>query len=95
MTEETVSKDSTRTKILAYLGQLKGDDYAFLMKMCFHLNLRAPTAKNILKVLEEESVIEKQLDPRRTTRAKYRISRARPTIPPEWSDAYGKHPYHS
>lgn len=116
-TEVDVVPGTTRTRILAYLGELKSGDYVSARKLVNDLSLRFTTAKNVLTVLEEEWIVEKKITTVRGTVAEFRISptasvpRARqatsmnqpnhsqaslelvPFVPPEWSDAYGEHPY--
>lgn len=112
---------STRTKILAYLGQLKPDDFVSATRLCCDLALRFTTAKNTLTLLEERGLVEKKIRNEKGTIAEFRIDpnagkivgleevtvkltgtgtsvmtterRFVPYVPPEWSDAYGKHPY--
>jgi hypothetical protein len=92
---------SAKTKILAYLGQLKPDDWADSKKICLDLDLRFTTAKNTLSLLETRDMVEKIVTTTKGTRAKFRLnptyqvsngSRLVPYVPPEWSPAYGKHP---
>ncbi len=109
---------STRTKILAYLGELKSDDFVSSKKLCYDLALRFTTAKNILTSLEDSGLVEKKITTDKGTIASFRIDpnagtmtivekvlqtgtgtsmvtnerRLIPYVPPEWSDAYGKHP---
>lgn len=109
---------STRTKILAYLGELKPDDFVSAKKLCYDLALRFTTAKNTLTLLEERGLVEKKITNIKGTVASFRIDpnagtittvekvqqtgtgtsmityerRLIPYVPPEWSDAYGKHP---
>jgi predicted ArsR family transcriptional regulator len=103
-TDSSVS--STRTRILAYLGQLRAGEYVPAKKLCNDLRLRFTTAKNTLTLLEERGLVEKQVTTARGTVASFRIAadactvsynkdgsrRLLPYCPPEWSDAYGKHP---
>lgn len=112
---------STRTKILAYLGELRPTEFVSAKKLCYDLALRFTTAKNTLTLLEERGLVAKkittthgtvalfQIDPNAGTMATVEISqqtgtgtnvmtterRLIPYVPPEWSDAYGKHPYGS
>jgi len=94
----------TRTKILAYLGQLKGASFVSAKKLCYDLQLRYTTAKNTLTTLEERGLVEKKIETEKGTVALFRIDPAATQlmrnsvnlrtayVPPEWSDAYGKHP---
>ncbi len=104
---------STRTRILAYLGELKPDDFVPAMKLCCDLSLRFTTAKNTLTMLEERGLVEKRKEPNKGSVVSFRIDPEAgtvqpnrvaeqgatmtksfvPYIPPQWSDAYGKHPY--
>lgn len=105
-----VKQVSTRTKILAYLGELKKGEYVSSKKIVADLSLRFTTAKNVLTQLEEQWLVEKQIRTEHGTVALFRISPTAtmtrtengvanmespavvPFVPPEWSDAYGKHP---
>ena len=89
---------AVRTKILAYLGQLRPEEYAPARKLCYHLNLRFSTAKNTLTMLEERGLVEKIISNDKGVVALFRIDphanmKGIPFVPPEWSDAYGKHPH--
>lgn len=99
---------STRTKILAYLGQLKPDEYVSAKRLCYDLALRFTTAKNTLTLLEERGLVNKMITTTKGTVASFKIAsdagvyvvkegtperRFIPYVPPEWSDAYGRHPY--
>lgn len=97
---------NTRTKILAYLGELHPGEFVSVRKLIFDLDLRFTTAKNVLTKLEEEWLVDKRITTRRGTQASFRISpdakafRAGtdeliPFVPPEWSPEYGKHQYNS
>lgn len=96
---------SCRTKILAYLGELRQGEFVPVKKLIFDLGLRFTTAKNILSKLEAEWIVDKRITTTRGTVAAFRISPDARThnnrgevvayVPPEWSPAYGKHPYHS
>lgn len=105
---EAVGTTSARTKILAYLGQLKKDDFIPAKKLCYDLGLRYTTAKNTLTMLEERGLVEKKIENVKGTVASFRIDpdatekrngvameqiRIVPYTPPEWSEAYGHHPY--
>ncbi len=109
---------STKTKILAYLGELKPGDYVSAKKLCYDLALRFTTAKNCLTTLEDRGLVDKMITNNKGTVALFRIDpnagkikdfvvtqktetgtsvmtterRLIPYVPPEWSDAYGKHP---
>lgn len=109
---------STRTKILAYLGELKPGVFVSAKKLCYDLALRFTTAKNTLTMLEDRGLVEKKITNIKGTVASFRIDpnagtmatvekvqltgtgtsvmtterRLIPYVPPEWSDAYGKHP---
>lgn len=97
----------TRTRILAYLGQLKPDEWASARKLCYDLDLRFTTAKNVLTALEDRGWVEKMISSDKGIIAKFRIDPAAITkqitpegtskmvgfIPPEWEPAYGRHPH--
>lgn len=87
-----------RTKILAYLGQLKKDEWRSAPDLCRDLSIRYSSAKNTLEMLEERGLIEKVITNRRGIVAVYRIdpraaANGIPYVPPEWHDGYGKHPH--
>ncbi len=103
---EVVVAVTTKTKILAYLGELKKNEWVLATKLCLHLNLRYTTAKNTLAMLEHQGLVAKEISKERGTVALYCIpvdtsvklwenSRwvHKPFIPPEWSAAYGQHPH--
>lgn len=83
-----------RTKILAYLGELHTGEFVSARKLINDLSLRFTTAKNILTVLEQEWIVEKELRiTRRTTQAFFRLQPTNTSTQiPEWDDSYGKHP---
>ena len=107
--ELVVGTASTRTKILAYLGELKPGEFVAVRKLIFDLGLRFTTAKNVLGKLEEEWIVDKRITTTRGTAASFRISPeaktmknnadgstlVSPYVPPEWNEEYGKHPYNS
>lgn len=64
---------STRTKILAYLGELKKDEFIPVRKLIYDLGLRFTTAKNVLSTLEEEWIVEKRITNKRGIIASFRI----------------------
>lgn len=87
-----------RTKILAYLGQLKKDEWKSAPDLCRDLSIRYSSAKTTLQMLEERGLVEKVITNRRGIVAMFRIDpRASkdgiPYVPPEWHDGYGKHPH--
>ncbi len=98
---------AVRTMVLAYLGQLRKDEWASAMVICTHLNLRFRTAQRTLALLLERELVEKRLDNKKGTVALFRIHPLATTfvinkhgeqvvatyVPPDWSDAYGKHPH--
>jgi len=99
---------AVRTKILAYLGELKKDEFVPAMKLCRDLDLRFTTAKNTLTMLEERGFVEKLVSNNPGIVASFRLDPSAgiknkgqgieqdtfiPYIPPAWSDAYGKHPH--
>ena len=106
---------TARTKILAYLGELKPGVFISSQKLCCDLALRFTTAKNVLTTLEDLGLVQKKITTEKGTVASFRINpnagsiatvekltgngtsimeqRIVPFVPPEWSDAYGKHPY--
>lgn len=100
---------STRTRILAYLGELKPKEFVPVRKLIYDLSLRFTTAKNVLTTLEEEWIVDKKITVVHGTIAHFRISpdavmaapvaansceqRLVPFVTPEWSATYGKHPY--
>jgi hypothetical protein len=67
---ETVS---TKTKVLAYLGELKKDEFVPVKKLIYDLGLRFTTAKNVLTALEEEWIVEKRIVNKRGIIASFRI----------------------
>jgi hypothetical protein len=69
-----VGSVSTRTKILAYLGELKHAEFVAVKQLINDLNLRFTTAKNILTQLEQEWLVEKKVTTRKGTAAFFRIS---------------------
>ena len=103
------SGSSTRTKILAYLGQLKPEEFISAKRLCYDLALRFTTAKNTLTLLEERGLVTKLITSNKGVVASFKIAsdagkyqprtdgaegmRFVPYVPPEWSDAYGRHPY--
>lgn len=64
---------STRTKILAYLGELRGAEFVPVKKLIADLGLRFTTAKNTLSLLEEEWIVEKRITNRNGIIASFRI----------------------
>lgn len=92
-----------RVKILAYLGQLKKDEFVAARKLVLDLDLRYTTAKNVLEQLEERGYVQKIVSNHRGVFAKFRLDPGaykllnsgsqQPFVPPEWEDAYGRHPY--
>lgn len=99
----------TRTKILAYLGELHPDEFVPVKKLILDLDLRFTTAKNMLTKLEQEWIVEKKITIDKGTIASFRISPTAvmekvvngmvitgtfvPFVPPEWEASYGRHPY--
>jgi hypothetical protein len=98
----------TRTMILAYLGELKPEEFIPVRILIFDLNLRFTTAKNTLTKLEQDWLVEKKITVDRGTMASFRISptavmeekingiatgRSVPFVPPEWNPQYGRHPH--
>ncbi len=97
---------AVRTKILAYLGALKPGDFASARRIVYDLDLRFTTAKNTLDMLEARGLVEKVISNKKGIVAMFRIDPAavekvevspgvaqmKPYIPPDWEDAYGKHP---
>lgn len=67
------STPSTRTKILAYLGELKPKEFVAVKKLIADLGLRFTTAKNTLSQLEEEWLVEKRITNRNGIIASFRI----------------------
>lgn len=64
---------SNRVRILAYLGQLKPNEFIPVRKLIFDLSLRFTTAKNILTELEQEWLVEKRIINNRGIVASFRI----------------------
>jgi predicted transcriptional regulator len=96
----------SKIKIMAYLGQLKPGEWVLATKLCLDLNLRFTTGKNSLTQLEDRGLIAKRKEtdggtvvlfciPPGTLQRKWKDDRwiDTPYIPPEWDDAYGKHPH--
>lgn len=91
---------SVRTKILAYLGQCKKDEWVNSKKVIADLQLRAPTAKNTVTTLENAGLVERRgyqergqkMDIQWRLDSRFSNAIGEPFIPPDWSDAYGKHP---
>lgn len=71
---DVVASASTRTRILAYLGELKRGEYIPVKKLIYDLSLRFTTAKNVLAALEEEWLVDKKIETTRGTIALFRIS---------------------
>ena len=96
---------NARIRILAYLGQLKKDSFVSARTLCLDLDIRYTTAKNILSGLEDRMLVEKRLSNKPNVVAEFRLHPGAhiagkdnaliPYIPPEWDDAYGKHPHSS
>jgi hypothetical protein len=66
---------NVRTKILAYLGELKLGVYIPVRKLIADLGLRFTTAKNVLSQLEGEWIVEKKITTEKGTIASFRISK--------------------
>lgn len=66
---------NVRTRILAYLGELRAGDLVPVRKLINDLDLRFTTAKNVLSQLEEEWIVEKQITTQRGTVASFCISK--------------------
>ena len=101
----TPRSTNARIRILAYLGQLKKDSFVAARNLCLDLDIRYTTAKNILSGLEDRMIVEKRLVNKPNVVAEFRLHPGAhiadkdntliPYIPPEWDDAYGKHPHSS
>lgn len=65
---------STKTRILAYLGELRRGEFIPVKKLIHDLNLRFTTAKNALSALEEEWIVEKRITNKHGVVASFRIS---------------------
>lgn len=65
---------SNRTRILAYLGELRAGEFIPVKKLINDLSLRFTTAKNILSALEEEWIVEKKIVNNKGVVALFRIS---------------------
>ena len=63
----------TRTRILAYLGQLQHGEFVSSGKIINDLQLRRTTAKNTLDYLEERGLVEKRISNDRRVVAEFRI----------------------
>lgn len=98
---------SARTKILAYLGQLRVGEWVSARKLCFDLQLRYTTAKNSLAGLEDRDLVHKRISNLKGVVAEFQLNSSATVkvqntrgevvnvayVPPDWSDAYGKHPH--
>lgn len=71
ITDSTIH--SVRTKLLAYLGQLRPEEYRSARRLCYDLNLRFSTAKNTLEMLEERGFVEKVISNKKGRVALFRI----------------------
>ena len=101
----TPRSTNARIRILAYLGQLKKDSFVSARNLCLDLDLRYTTAKNILSGLEDRMIVEKRISNKPNIVAEFRLhpgaqvatkdNNLTAYIPPEWDDAYGKHPHSS
>lgn len=69
-----VGSVSNRVRILAYLGELKQEEFVAVKKLIHDLDLRFTTAKNILSQLEQEWLVEKRITTRNGTAASFRIA---------------------
>jgi hypothetical protein len=66
---------STRVRILAYLGELRREEFVPVKKLIYDLSLRFTTAKNVLSQLEEEWIVEKRITTTKGTVASFRIAK--------------------
>jgi alpha-L-fucosidase len=66
---------SARVRILAYLGELRREDFVPVKKLINDLSLRFTTAKNVLSQLESEWLVEKKITTTRGTVASFRIAK--------------------
>jgi hypothetical protein len=64
---------NTRTRVLAYLGELRPGEFVPVRKLIYDLSLRFTTAKNVLSSLEEEWIVEKRITNKRGIIASFRI----------------------
>lgn len=84
---------SNKTKVLAYLGQLRSNEFVRGRKLVFDLSLRYRTAQKTLELLVVRGLVDKKIETRNGTIALYRINPSIAVILPEWSANYGRHPY--
>jgi hypothetical protein len=64
---------STRIRVLAYLGELRPNDFIPVRKLIYDLGLRFTTAKNVLSQLEQEWIVEKRITNKQGIIASFRI----------------------
>lgn len=69
----SLATPNTRTKILAYLGELRPGEFVPVKKLIYDLSLRFTTAKTVLSQLEEEWIVEKRIINNRGIIASFRI----------------------